>query len=610
MKKILQTAAMAAFCILNFASCGKKIPEMTLEEIAEYSKNYESLFSKKTKYKPYESQKFVDGKTGGTWNDSITSDPKTFNQYIAHMDGASHTIISQTLDALLDYDAYKKKWTGRTVDYEIETNEKKGTLTVHYTLKENLYWTWYGKKEKVPVTSDDIVFWYNEIEPNPDLKNSGYNGQFLTMPDGSEAHIDCVKIDERRFDFVFPRIVADPLLSTNTEFFPSFMYKKALKEKGAEGVKSLFNISSDPKELPSMGEWYIVEYTPGQRIVCKRNPYYHEKDSSGNASIYPDTKIIRIVGNQSTDYLLFKQGKLECYTPQPEEVNDVIENQKDQYTVYRADGSLGATMWTFNQNPKNKDEKFYKWFCKKEFRQAMSCLLNRDRIIFQTYRGLAEVKDSFFPEPNEFYNPQIKLEYMYNKEKAKRLLEKIGIKQDKKGVMRDSSGDEISFDLSISSASGVLNDIAQIVADECASVGITVNIRQIDFQKMVEQLTATFDWQSIFVGLGTNYFPSQGSNVWPSSGNMHLWNPSQASPATEWEARVDYLYNEASYTINRETAKKYWNEYQRIILEQCPIIYLVRSKSFCAFSNRWNSENFYYDNKNGAMTSKVFLSAQ
>ena len=58
------------------------------------------------------------------------------------------------------------------------------------------------------------------------------------------------------------------------------------------------------------------------------------------------------------------------------------------------------------------------------------------------------------------------------------------------------------------------NDIAQIISDECAKVGITVNIRQTDFQKMVEMLTATYDWQTIIIGLGSNLFPSQGSNVW------------------------------------------------------------------------------------------------
>ena len=81
----------------------------------------------------------------------------------------------------------------------------------------------------------------------------------------------------------------------------------------------------------------------------------------------------------------------------------------------------------------------------------------------------------------------------------------------------------------------------------------------------------------------------------------------QETPATDWEARVDYLYNEGSYTIDHDEAKKIWDEYQQIILEQCPVIYLMRSKTFFAIRNKWDLSNVYYDNKNGALLEHVFL---
>jgi peptide/nickel transport system substrate-binding protein len=109
------------------------------------------------------------------------------------------------------------------------------------------------------------------------------------------------------------------------------------------------------------------------------------------------------------------------------------------------------------------------------------------------------------------------------------------------------------------------------------------------------------------IGLGNNLFPTQGSNVWPSNGNLHLWHPLQEKPFTEWEARIDHLYNEGSYTIDREKAKAYWDEYQNLILEQCPIIYLMRSRSFWALQNRWDFSNVYFDNMNSAEISHIYL---
>ena len=131
-------------------------------------------------------------------------------------------------------------------------------------------------------------------------------------------------------------------------------------------------------------------------------------------------------------------------------------------------------------------------------------------------------------------------------------------------------------------------------------------MRQLDFQKIVEQLTSTYDWQSLIIALGANLWPSQGSNVWPSDGNLHLWYPLQKEPATDWEARIDYLYNEGQYELHHEKAKIIWDEYQSLILEQCPLIYLVRSRAFYAIRNEWDQTNFYFDNLNGALTDNIY----
>jgi peptide/nickel transport system substrate-binding protein len=502
----------------------------------------------------------------------------------------------------------RREWTGRCATGEVVVDEAAGTLDVIYTLRENLYWSFYeNARPPVPVTSDDVIFWYDEIQGDREFQSSSYNSQFVTMEDGGQERIAIRKIDDKRFAFRFPRITSDPFLATNMEFGPAFIYREAKEKGGTEGVLDLFNVSTDPKTIPSMGKWFLTEYIPGQRLVYKRNPDYWKKDSAGQSIPYPEENIVQILPDQNTQFLVFKEGGLEAYRSRPEDLNELIEKQDSGYTVFNAEGGLGAMLWSFNQNPKNKDAPYYQWFTQKEFRQAMSCLLNRDRIISQVYRGLAEPKLDFFPPPNPYYNPDITLQYLYDTGRAVELLQSIGIKRDWRGIMRDGKGRRIEFDLSIPSDVTVTADTASIIRDEMEKLGITVNIRAVDFQKLVEQLTATYDWQSLIIALGSNFFPIQGSNVWPSDGNLHLWYPLQEKPATEWEARIDYLYNEGMYTIDKEKARVIWDEYQRILLEQCPVIYLLRPRSFYALLNRWDFTNFYYDNLNDAETSQVFL---
>ncbi|MBO7486195.1 MAG: ABC transporter substrate-binding protein [Spirochaetaceae bacterium] len=603
--KLFKICFFVFICVVLLNSC-KKEEELDLSEIERQLAENEFELISKTTSKPWKGEKFIDGKLGGIWNDSIINDPKTFNQLIAERDGTSNGIIEQTLDYLSDYNTFTREWEPHAAFCEIETDPAKNTLTAHFTIRDGLFWTYPDNDKKIPVTSDDFVFWYNEIAGDPEFASSGYSGQWVTLENGEEAHIDCIKIDDKHFDFVFPRIVSDPLLATNMNLCPSFIYKPAKEKGGVEGVKNLFSINCDPKTIPSCGKWYITDYVPAQRLVFTRNPNYWEKDEKGVSIPYYEKMVYQIIGDQNTDYLLFTQGKTEAYVPRPEEYNDVVNNQGSDYTVFNAEGSMGSSMWIFNQNPVNSDQPFYDWFTKKEVRQAMSCLLNRDRIITQTYRGLAQPKYDFFPEVNPFYNPDITLQYKYDVKKAEQLLKSAGFTK-KDGVFYDEKGNKLEFDLMIAASNTVVNDIAQIIADECSRAGVTVNIRQTDFQKIVEMLTSTYDWQSVIIGLGTNLFPSQGSNVWPSDGNLHAWYPLQEKPATEWEARIDELYNEGCYTNDHDAAKPIWDEYQRILLEQCPVIYLVRSRNFFAIRNKWDLSNVYYDNRNSAMTDHVFI---
>jgi len=428
------------------------------------------------------------------------------------------------------------------------------------------------------------------------------------MPDGSQERITISKIDDLRFVFHFPRITSEPLLSTNMDFGPRHLFEPAKREGGVEAVRNLFSVAVNPQTIPSMGEWFLVEYTPGQRLVYKRNPDYWRRDANGVSLPYIEEMIVRIIPDENTQLHLFTRGETESYRLRPEDLDSLVNRGNGSYTVFNSEPSLNASFWTFNQNPVNNHKPQYEWFTQKEFRQAMSCLLNRDRINTQVYRGLAQPKLNIFPEPNPFYNPHLTLLYLYDTQRALSLLSSIGINMDRTGIMRDSKNRQIEFDLTIRSESSIIQDIAAILMDELSKVGIKLNIRVVDFQKQVQMLFETFDWDSTIIGLsGSGIFPSQGSNVWISSGSLHMWHPNQSSPATYWEARIDYLYNEGLFTLDQKKAKEIWDEFQSILLEQCPLIYLMRPRSFWAINNRWDLTNVYFDNLSGAQIDYIFL---
>ena len=551
-------------------------------------------------------QSYAVGEVGGEWRATINNDPKTFNTLTAR-DADSRAVIDPLYDFLADYDPYTREWLPNLAAFETEIDEEQDKLRVIFTLRDDLYWTLPGqaRREGVQATADDVVFWYDQIEGNRDLQQPGYAQQFVNMADGSQERITIEKIDRLSFAFNYPRIVANPILSSNMDFGPRHIYQPVLEAEGIEGVQNLFSVDTGVTTIPSIGELHIVEYTPGVRVVMQRNPNYWKLDDNATALPYIERFAVRIVPDVNAEFLLFKQGDNDSYTARPEDLDELLAAENADYSVYNGGATLGAGMLVINQNPNGLEEYKYNWFIRKEFRQALSSLLNRERIVDQVYRGLAEPAHHFFARPNPFFDEDIKLKYTYNPRRAIRLLRALDIRPDDEGQMRDADGNPIEFDIIMGAENNVGIDIANIFADELAQVGIVLNVRPIDFQKLVESLTVTYDWEAVLLGGWVNYWPSSGSNVWQSSGNFHLWHPLQAEPASEWEARVDELYNEGRFSTDRRAAKRIYDEYQQLLLEQLPILYTVHALSFSAVRDRW--DNVFYDTLNGLDTQYLFL---
>jgi peptide/nickel transport system substrate-binding protein len=601
--KIVRRLSTVFLILLVLIGCGKEV-ELSVEEAEALKESAKNEILAKTASKPGGGE-FAIGKVGGSWVASINNDPKTFNTITAR-DEDTRTVIDPLYDYLADYDPYKREFVPNLASFEVITDEAKDKLTVVYTLRDDLYWT--NPKNNPPggirVTSDDAVFWYNEIEGDKSLQHPGYPGQFVELADVGRAHIDIEKIDDRRFAFHYPRIVANPILSTNMFFGPRYIYERAKREKGIEGVLSVFSVDTDVQNIPSIGEYYLIEYSPGVRVVMRRNPNHWKKDKAGMVLPYIEEVIYKVVPDVNTEYLLFKEGTKDSYVVRPEDLDELLNQENPNYTVYNGGESLGSAFFCFNQNQDYMDKTVWSWFIQTKFRQAMSCMLNRERISQQVYRGLAVPAVHFFARPNPYFDETIKLEYTFDPEQAVKLLSEIEISRDKEGIMRDKDGSQIEFTINVGAENNIGVDMCNIFADELAEIGITANVRPIDFQKLVEMLISTYEWQVVTAGLGANYWPESGSNVWQSSGNFHLWHPLQEKPATEWEARIDYLYNAGRFTLDREKAKEIYDEYQKLLLEQLPMMYIVHPLRFLAVRDKW--DNVFYDTLNGLDSTYVF----
>ena len=83
--------------------------------------------------------------------------------------------------------------------------------------------------------------------------------------------------------------------------------------------------------------------------------------------------------------------------------------------------------------------------------------------------------------------------------------------------------------------------------------------------------------------------PSGGKAIYRSDGQLHVWHPNQATPATEWEARVDEIMDLQERTLDEAQRVALVHEMQEILAEQLPLMLLVVPNAYVGIKNRWHN---------------------
>jgi peptide/nickel transport system substrate-binding protein len=108
----------------------------------------------------------------------------------------------------------------------------------------------------------------------------------------------------------------------------------------------------------------------------------------------------------------------------------------------------------------------------------------------------------------------------------------------------------------------------------------------LEFRSLVDRVIQTKEYDACVLGLVSfDADPNSDMNVWLSSGATHLWSPSEAHPATPWEAEIDRLMEEQLTVTSYEQRKKLYDRVQEILAEFQPMIFLASPDILVAAKN-------------------------
>jgi peptide/nickel transport system substrate-binding protein len=324
----------------------------------------------------------------------------------------------------------------------------------------------------------------------------------------------------------------------------------------------------------SAGPFFVAEYRSGAAVTLKRNPYYWKVDAAGRRLPYLDAIHLDIRTNPDLEVTRFLRGEIDLLRKLDPESFNVILKQRPA-AAHDLGPSMDAEFLWFNESPDGMPEWKRRWFHSAAFRHAVSAAINREDLARIAYKGYAHPAAGPLSPANRFwFNAELK-PLRYDPEFAVRTLRNEGFAL-RAGVLRDRDGHEVEFSLITNAGNRTRQAIAALMQADLNKIGIRVNIVTLDFGALVERISRTSQYDACLLGF-TNMAedPNDQMSVWLSSGPQHAWWPSQKSPSTDWEARVDRLVLAQASEASRDLRRKAFNEVQRILVEQEPVIYLV-----------------------------------
>src|SRR5215469_3171056 len=506
------------------------------------------------------------GKPGGTITVAVRSDPKTLNPVLA-VDESTREIIDCMNSDLIHINretqktepALAKSWT-------VSRDGKTFTLQLRRGLRFS---------DGQPFTADDVVFSF-EL----------YLDEKIHSPQRDLLIVGGKPISVRKLgDYTVQFQLTEPYAAAERIFDGlAILPKHVLESAYKNGTFSkLWGVSAPPNEFAGLGPFRLKEYVPGQRIVLERNPYYWKEDRAGHRLPYIGQLVFLFVPSEDAQVIRFQAGDTDLLSRFGAEDFAVLQREQAAkgYALQDLGPGLEYSFLFFNLN--NLDGKNLpaiaqkqSWFRDVRFRQAVSAAIDRDGIVRLVYNGRATPLWSQVTPGNKLWVDSSLADPPQSVDRARELLRSAGFSWSNSGNLVDARGQPIEFSILTSSSNAERSKMATLIQDDLTRLGMNVHVVSLDFSAMVDRLLNSFDYEAAVMGLASgDADPESEMNVWLSSGGTHLWNLTESKPATPWEAEIDQLMNEQQVTLNYARRRQLYDQVQRIVAQELPLICLA-----------------------------------
>lgn len=509
---------------------------------------------------------------GGQLVASIRTEPRTFNRLVAQDQ------VTDLLNTLMQ---------GRLVRINRSTFELEPWLAERWEsspdglrhvlhLRPGVTWS-----DGTAFTSDDVLFSLRAASgPGSVLASSLTVGGRPIRASATDAHT-----------VVLTYAVSSGIGVALLDQLPILPKHKLAAAFDAGQMTAAWGTQTSPDQIVGTGPFLLREYRPGERVVLERNSRYWRRDAAGEALPYLDRVVLEIVPDQSAELLRLQSGAIDL-------TQDALRPD-DYVTVRRAEEQgrltrveLGVAtdadaFWFCLKPDARKADPRFAFVQQPAFRQALSHAVDREEFAQSVFLGEAvPVWGPITPGNRQWFSPNLP-RYPHDLAKARSLLQGLGLEdRDGNGVVENAAGTEARFTVLVQRGIGASERGIAFVREAAAQVGVALDVVPLESSAVIQRMLAC-DYDAVYMRvLTTSLDPAGNLDLWLSSGSAHFWNLGQKTPATEWEKRIDTLMLEQAATTDTARRRDLFNDVQRILAENVPVLYFAAPRMYGAHSVR------------------------
>jgi peptide/nickel transport system substrate-binding protein len=342
----------------------------------------------------------------------------------------------------------------------------------------------------------------------------------------------------------------NPILGILSMQYCSIIPKEAVEKWG----------SDFRRHAVGTGPFQFVAWEEGQALILKKNIRYFERDSSGKRLPTIDGVHISFYDSKATEFLLFRQGKLDF-------INDIDASFKDEVLTkkgtlrkewkgkitlqthpYLNIEYLGLLVDTTNPLLKNAPTRLRK------IRQAINYGFDRKKMILYLRNSIGiPAQSGFVPSGLPSFDSVAVKGYQYNPVLARQLVQESGINAATPSVIKL---------LTIA----VYADMADYIARQLEEIGLKVQVEVVQKSLLLEM---TSNSKALF-------FRGSWIADYPDAENylsvFYSKNPAPPNYTRYKNTQFDVVFEKALAEVNDSARYKLYQQADQIMINDAPVV--------------------------------------